>query len=179
MIFQFLHHCLNVPDVTYSGLHFGYPVQHGNVLWNLLISQPERQISLVVFHVDDHGIQFRLIHQADQIFHSGTASLRAGDVDSLYLRPSRHAVRRSLLLPGQLCFLSLCSFYPGCCVCLLRSSCLLCISGGCRLCVPRRHIFSDGGQFRGLLRRHCFYSYHFCPCKSYLIVCSTTGHTKY
>ena len=137
MIFQFLHHCLNVPDVTYSGLHFGYPVQHGNVLWNLLISQPERQISLVVFHVDDHGIQFRLIHQADQIFHSATASLRAGDVDSLYLRPSRHAVRRSLL----------------------------CIPGGGIPIRDIRCILPGGSLFCEIHRGHYFYSCLFRPCQ--------------
>ena len=137
MIFQFLHHCLNVPDVTYSSLHFGYPVQHGNVLWNLLISQPERQISLVVFHVDDHGIQFRLIHQADQIFHSGTASLRAGDVNAFHLRPADHAVRRSLL----------------------------CIPGGGIPIRDIRCILPGGSLFCEIHRGHYFYSCLFRPCQ--------------
>ena len=137
MILQFLHQSLNIPDVAHSCLHFGYLVQYGNVLCNLLIRQPERHISLVVFHVDDHGIQFRLIHQADQIFHSGTASLRAGDVDSLYLRPSRHAVRRSLL----------------------------CISGGGIPIRDIRCILPGGSLFCEIHRGHYFYSCLFRPCQ--------------
>ena len=101
MILQFLHQSLNIPDVAHSCLHFGYLVQYGNVLCNLLIRQPERHISFIVFHINDHSIQFRLIHQSNQICHSGAAGLGTGDIDAFHFRPVRHAVRSSQLLPGH------------------------------------------------------------------------------
>ena len=98
MILQFLHQSLNIPDVAHSCLHFGYLIQYGNVLCNLLIRQPERHISFIVFHINDHSIQFRLIHQSNQICHSGAAGLGTGDIDAFHFRPIHHAVRSSQLL---------------------------------------------------------------------------------
>ena len=101
MILQFLHQSLNIPDVAHSCLHFGYLVQYGNVLCNLLIHQPERHISFIIFHINDHSVQFRLIHQPDQLLHSGAAGLRTGDINAFHFRPVHHAIRSSKLLPRR------------------------------------------------------------------------------
>ena len=147
MILQFLHQSLNIPDVAHSCLHFGYLIQYGNVLCNLLIRQPERHISFIVFHINDHSIQFRLIHQSDQLLHSGAAGLRTGDIDAFHFRPVRHAVRSSKLLPrrrGR----SRCRFIR-----ILRSSC------GCSISTRDiRCRFPGSGHLSRIHRCRSFYS---------------------
>ena len=103
MILYFLHQRLNIPDITHSGLHLHDLVQHRNILQDFFVGQLKCHISFIVFHIDDHGIQFCLIHQTDQILHPGTACPGTGDVNAFHLRPAGHAVRRVLLLPGHHC----------------------------------------------------------------------------
>ena len=41
--------------------------------------------AVIILHVDDHGIQFRPVHQSDQIIHPGGSRHGSGDIDPLYL----------------------------------------------------------------------------------------------